>query len=118
LSPWRGWDYRWTFTVLKNKGLSIVPYNNLISNIGFDENASHTKSSDNYFSNNPVTDVWQINHPEVILINESCDEYYFNYQIGAKDFKPAPLSRRLKNLVPQPIKDVVKAKLKRVKSPA
>lgn len=108
LSPWRGWDYRWTFTVMKNNGLSIVPYNNLISNIGFDENASHTKSVNDTFANNPVQDIFHINHPAIMDVNEKCDEYYFNYQIGAKDYKPAPLSRRLKNMLPPPLKEFIK----------
>ncbi|CCI13277.1 conserved hypothetical protein [Microcystis aeruginosa PCC 9806] len=38
------WDYQWGFSRLVQSGLSIVPSVNLISNIGFGENATHTKS--------------------------------------------------------------------------
>jgi hypothetical protein len=38
------WDYQWGFARLVQSGLSIVPSVNLISNIGFGENATHTKS--------------------------------------------------------------------------
>ena len=37
------WDYQWDFVCKINKGLSIIPKNNLITNIGFDKNATHTK---------------------------------------------------------------------------
>ena len=37
------WDYQWSFAKLINDGLSIVPTNNLIDNIGFGENATHTE---------------------------------------------------------------------------
>jgi hypothetical protein len=36
------WDYQWSFARLAQSGLSIVPSVNLISNIGFDQNATHT----------------------------------------------------------------------------
>jgi hypothetical protein len=36
------WDYQWQFAVLKNKGLVICPSVNLISNLGFGEDATHT----------------------------------------------------------------------------
>ncbi|AOY84345.1 MAG: glycosyltransferase family 2 protein [Moorea sp. SIO1G6] len=41
------WDYRWTFAILAQSGLSVVPAVNLISNIGFGEDATHTFSPDN-----------------------------------------------------------------------
>lgn len=36
------WDYQWSFAILANSGLSIVPNENLISNIGFGGEATHT----------------------------------------------------------------------------
>jgi hypothetical protein len=40
------WDYQWYYCLLKHDGLSIVPQKNMVSNIGFDETATHTKDSD------------------------------------------------------------------------
>ena len=37
------WDYLWLYTYWKNDWLSIVPNQNLVTNIGFDEEATHTK---------------------------------------------------------------------------
>lgn len=36
------WDYQWEYALLLNKGLSIVPISNLIENIGFQKNGTHT----------------------------------------------------------------------------
>lgn len=36
------WDYQWTYCILKNNGLSIFPNKNLVSNIGFGPDATHT----------------------------------------------------------------------------
>lgn len=38
------WDYQWCFSVWSNNGSSIQPNLNLVSNIGFDKFATHTKS--------------------------------------------------------------------------
>lgn len=39
------WDYQWTFSRLINNQLSIIPVRNLINNIGFNEDATHTQST-------------------------------------------------------------------------
>jgi hypothetical protein len=36
------WDYQWVFTCIINGGLTALPHNNLVSNIGFDHDATHT----------------------------------------------------------------------------
>jgi len=38
------WDYQWVYCVWIHSGLSIIPNKNLITNIGFNEKASHTKN--------------------------------------------------------------------------
>lgn len=43
--PISWWDYQWSFARLSQSGLSIVPSVNLISNIGFGEDSTHTKST-------------------------------------------------------------------------
>ena len=40
------WDYQFTYLLLKNKGKSIVPRVNMISNIGFGAEATHTVEVD------------------------------------------------------------------------
>lgn len=45
------WDGKWLYTLFVNNGLSIVPNKNLISNIGFDESATHTIDSSHFMAN-------------------------------------------------------------------
>ncbi len=48
------WDYQWLYSSWKDNGLAILPTNNLISNIGFGENATHTKNKKHIRSNVPL----------------------------------------------------------------
>jgi hypothetical protein len=43
------WDYQWCISSMIN-GLSIVPCQSLVENVGFGEDASHTKSNSKYKS--------------------------------------------------------------------
>jgi hypothetical protein len=40
------WDYQWQFARFVNSGLSVVPSNNLVRNIGFGDDATNTASED------------------------------------------------------------------------
>ena len=45
------WDYQWSYTCFINSGLTIIPKENLIFNIGFDNESTHTKFG------NPTSDL-------------------------------------------------------------
>ena len=45
------WDYQWTLARILQSGLSIIPSVNLISNIGFTKDATHTKTDSKGMSN-------------------------------------------------------------------
>jgi hypothetical protein len=36
------WDYQWTYALFNRRGLSVTPNVNLITNIGFNRDATHT----------------------------------------------------------------------------
>ena len=38
------WDYQWVFAIWVNSGLTVIPNTNLVTNIGFDQRATHTKA--------------------------------------------------------------------------
>ena len=44
------WDYQWLFTQLYHNKISIFPAQNLIKNIGFSKNATHT-----FHTNHPAS---------------------------------------------------------------
>ena len=48
------WDYQWIFDRIRHGGLGPVPAVNLVSNIGFGKDATHTKSSHPLYADRPV----------------------------------------------------------------
>jgi hypothetical protein len=70
------WDYQWTFMVWTKKYLSILPNQNLISNIGFgSEDATHTKGKSK-LAEIPVEPMqFPLKHPEIIKRNIGADEF-------------------------------------------
>ena len=57
------WAYPLDFTIFFNNGLVIIPNENLISNIGFSDNATNTNRDDNSYANIPLAEIDHIVHP-------------------------------------------------------
>lgn len=78
------WDYSWTFASWLNRGLSIVPRKNLVTNIGFGECATHTLDSQSQLANCASTPLQLLRHPETIEQDKEWDraaaEFYFPQQ--------------------------------------
>ncbi len=75
------WAYRWLYSCISNKGLSITPNKNLINNIGFDNEASNTKIFIQNLSPNICKSIFyekdNLNHPKSKIINYEADRYTF-----------------------------------------
>jgi glycosyltransferase involved in cell wall biosynthesis/tetratricopeptide (TPR) repeat protein len=70
------WDYQWTFAMWANNGLAILPGVNLISNIGFSPDATHTVNSDSWQSELPVEEmVFPLRHPVQIERHIAADSF-------------------------------------------
>jgi len=70
------WDYQWKYTVFKNQGLCIVPNLNLISNIGFGNDATHTTEIDHWKANRKTFAMDKILiHPKKIERHLKADKY-------------------------------------------
>lgn len=67
------WDYQWVFSCWIQGGLSIMPSRNLVSNIGFDENSTHTKG-ETVFSRLPVKSIqFPLVHPNYVIRDSIAD---------------------------------------------
>ena len=67
------WDYQWIFAQLYYKNISIFPAKNLIKNIGFADNATHTNYPDHPISKLDLQTIsLPLRHPKT----KSIDEYY------------------------------------------
>ncbi len=69
------WDYQWVYSIWVNKGLVISPAVNMISNIGFGPDATHTNTGDHTFANLKASAIEKIKHPSTIQQNIAIDNY-------------------------------------------
>lgn len=69
------WDYQWGFAKNYQSALSIIPARNMIVNIGFGSEATHTTAGDT-----PLPTKWEmpfpLNHPQFILADAKHDQMY------------------------------------------
>jgi len=71
------WAYRWTFACLSHGGLTTLPNKNLVVNIGFGSEATHTKNS---ISGASIPhSLPSINPPSFILRDHQADGYTFRH---------------------------------------
>lgn len=76
------WAYRWTFTCLANGGLTALPNVNLVTNVGFGEDATHTTGKGFDTSVDAGIDTNQI--PAFLLRDASADRYTYDHIFGGK----------------------------------
>ena len=67
------WDYIWTYTCFINNGLCIMPNVNLVSNIGFNKEALHTKDENSILTKMKMEEITEIVHPEFVLADQEAD---------------------------------------------
>jgi hypothetical protein len=84
------WDYQWTFTMWYYKGLAILPNANMITNIGFGQDATHTVHEDSRFVNMKRCDLILTKHPAKIERDVDADEYTYKHYIS-----PSPIILRI-----------------------
>ena len=74
------WDYQLGLLSLLNDMLTITPERNLISNIGFGAQATHTKENYNSIAELPVFPMeFPMKHPEKIKQHTEADQFYLNH---------------------------------------
>jgi hypothetical protein len=75
------WDYQWVFTFWNNNGICIVPNKNLISNIGFNNEGTHTFNEPVWYKKligNCNNIIFPIKHPASKKILKKADDFLFN----------------------------------------
>ncbi|HSR32047.1 MAG TPA: hypothetical protein VLY63_15905 [Anaerolineae bacterium] len=104
------WAYQWLLTLEKQRGAAIVPNVNLVTNIGFGADATHTKTLERYSMLPSQAMRFPLRHPRNVTLDRAADTftYYAHYRNIGKlrliwlhqlwDFTYARL-RRIKNLV-------------------
>ena len=75
------WDYQFLFSMWLNDGICIVPNKNLVTNIGFGNNATHTTNSDDPVANQPLQQLNKIVHPSSYETDRQAEKYLYNKYI-------------------------------------
>jgi len=70
------WDLKWAFSHWCNNAVSIVPNENLITNVGFGQDATHSKKDVGLSV--PSKTIGTIIHPKFIIVDMEADHYLYN----------------------------------------
>ena len=81
------WAYPWTASIWYNGGLVACPSVNLVSNIGFGIDSTHTNNQNNKISNMPVRELGILKHPIKIERSLEADIWIFNNIYGGKNLR-------------------------------
>jgi hypothetical protein len=70
------WDYQWVLSCWGQSGLTVLPNINLVTNIGFGNNATHTTYKNAKEANIPAYKIeFPLNHPPYIIRDMVADQY-------------------------------------------
>lgn len=90
------WDGQWAFSCLVRKALTIIPKVNLVKNIGFREDATHTKAMHAYYSKIPLQEILlPLKKPSIIELNREFDRKFLDALNGGKPSVPERLFNKL-----------------------
>lgn len=93
------WDYQWVYACWSQSGLAVTPDVNLVSNLGFGPDATHTRE-ENGMARLPVESLGPVRHPELVIRHRAADDYSFDHVFGGLELKEA--ARRASAPPPHP----------------
>ncbi len=98
------WAYVWLASIWFKNGISIIPNKNLIINIGFNKNATHTNiNHDTEYENKFDEFKKEINDPKKIEVDQNADLFVFNNHFKGKyNFYPWKFILYLKYFINDP----------------
>lgn len=82
------WDYQWVYACWRHGGLSALPAVNLISNIGFGVDATHTVSPESRLAGLPVESLQgPLRHPAQVQVSSFADAWTSLHVLGVDERK-------------------------------
>lgn len=106
------WDYQWQFAIWNNNGMNILPNKNLVINIGFGINATHTINENKLINSIPLEKLSEYRTP--CCYNNEADDLTFKTIFGGENilinnprkyfFTYSFTKKMLLNLIPKKIK--------------
>jgi len=97
------WDYQFYFINWDKERLAIIPNENLVCNIGFTNDATHTVGEKNPLMNMQTNSILPLKHTSNIIQNQKADFYLHKYFIQPYEYNwqgfirlPYRINRRIK----------------------
>lgn len=87
------WDFQWVYSIWVNSGLCITPARNLVRNIGYHSEATHTVKDAVYSSLRAEEIDLPLTHPATVLASSDKDEYEARLRFAHDQVLPYPLNR-------------------------
>ncbi len=80
------WDYFWSFACWSQGGLSIIPRVNMVSNLGFRDDAAHTRNPKDKNANLATADLELalLRHPPFVVCHKLADQYTWQRAFGMR----------------------------------
>lgn len=92
------WDFQWSYALMRHQALAINPTVNLISNLGFGVDATHSFQSNSPYAKLPTQAIsLPLRHPSLIMPDRHADEFIMRHNFGVTwhDFFLKHLLRKL-----------------------
>jgi hypothetical protein len=110
-----GWDWPWLFACWAHRGLSVLPRTNLISNIGFGAEATHTRRPDDMRANVPTVEMrFPLDHPPFMARDTRADRAIVE-QVGLSP-EPPTLYRKLRRRCASALPDSIQRSISSFRS--
>jgi hypothetical protein len=78
------WAYPWTASVWYHGGLTATPNVNLVSNIGFGPDSTHTASANSPLAGMGTASLGTLQHPATVTQDVDADRYVFDHTFGGR----------------------------------
>jgi len=89
------WDFQWVYACWSNNALSIHPNVNLVTNLGFGPDATHTPEI-SPLMNIPTAEIGKLRHPEWLVPNMAADRFSFEHAFGGNALRVQDWPTRVK----------------------
>jgi len=106
------WDFQWLFACWAQRGLSILPGVNLISNIGFEARGTHTRSPSDQRANFPTGEMrFPLKHPPCVIRRRDEDDLIFNQVVlaGRRTTLYQELRSQVSAALPTPLRESMRS---------
>lgn len=94
------WAYPWLASVWFQGGLTVTPNVNLVSNIGFGSDSTHTSNTKSPLSNRLTQKLGILVHTKYIVQDVVADRYVFDFYFGGRNLRfPRSILRYARRIV-------------------